>query len=124
MLEWVISLSPTFGGKSWEGCTHMYIPVIVNHYCIALEIVFSESTIYVYDLDHSCLTQEQLEQNIEPVIVIVPMMARRVILTMQDKLAIMRDKTTARQSISVDYDIFVIKYIEFLSIVHNVGRIN
>ncbi|XP_022859103.1 uncharacterized protein LOC111379889 [Olea europaea var. sylvestris] len=61
MLEWVIELSPSVGEKSWKGCTHLYIPVISNQHCIALEIVFTDSMIYVYDPDHSCLTQGQLE---------------------------------------------------------------
>ena len=76
MLEWVIGLSPSVGGKSWEGCTHMYIPACINKHYVTLEIVFADSTIYVYDPDHSCLTQGQLKQNLESVAIIVPMMAR------------------------------------------------
>lgn len=100
LLEWVIRLSSSIREKSWEGCTHMYIPVIVNHHCIALEIVVANSTIYVYDPDHSYLTQWQLKLNLELVAMIVPLMARQAGLTVRDKLTIARDMTTTRQSIS------------------------
>jgi hypothetical protein len=99
MLEWVIGLSPSVAGKSWEGCTHMYIPACINKHYVTLEIVFADSTIYVYDPDHSCLTQGQLEQNLESVAVIVPMMARRAGINVQDRLRIVRNTTTARQSV-------------------------
>ncbi|CAA2989652.1 ubiquitin-like-specific protease 1A, partial [Olea europaea subsp. europaea] len=99
MLEWVIGLSPSVEGKSWEGCTHMYIPVCINKHYVTLEIVFADSTIYVYDPDHSCLTQCQLEQNLESMAVIVPMMARRAGINVHDRLRIVRNTTTARQSV-------------------------
>ncbi|XP_022865420.1 uncharacterized protein LOC111385271 [Olea europaea var. sylvestris] len=124
MLEWVIGLSPSVGGKSWEGCTNMYIPACINKHYITLEIVFADSTIYVYDPDHSCLTQGQLEQNLESVAVIVPMMARRAGINVQDRLQIVRNTTTARQSVSGDCSIFAIKYVEFLNIGHKVDGIN
>ncbi|XP_022859932.1 uncharacterized protein LOC111380561 [Olea europaea var. sylvestris] len=111
MLEWVIGLSPSVGGKSWEGCTHMYIPACINKHYVTLEIIFADSTIYVYDTDHSCLTQGQLEQNLESVTVIVPMMARRAGINVQDRLRIVRNTTTARQSVSGDCGIFAIKYL-------------
>ncbi|XP_022853253.1 uncharacterized protein LOC111374748 [Olea europaea var. sylvestris] len=116
MLEWVIGLSPSIGGKSWEGFTHMYY--------VTLEIVFVDSTIYVYDPDHSYLTQGQLKQNLESVAVIVPMMAKRVGINVHDRLRIVRNMTTVRQSVSSDCGIFAIKYVEFLDIGYMVDEIN
>ncbi|XP_022869502.1 uncharacterized protein LOC111388912 [Olea europaea var. sylvestris] len=124
MMEWVVGMWPSVGGKPWDGCTHMYVPVCVNHHYIAVEIVFADSTMYVYDPDHSCLTQGQLEQNLESVSVIVPMMARQANITVQDRLATVQNTTTTRQQISGDYGMFVIKYIEFLSVAHKVDAIN
>lgn len=89
---------PTLGGKAWEACTHIYVPAIVNHHTISVEIVFADSTMYVYDSDHSCLTQSQLEQFLEPIAVIVPLMAARASVIVNNRLAIVRDQTTARQS--------------------------
>lgn len=56
MLEWVIEISSSVGGKPWEGFMHMYISVIANHRCITIDIVSAESTMYVYDPDHPCRT--------------------------------------------------------------------
>lgn len=100
MMEWVVGMWPSVGGKPWDGCTHMYVPVCLNHHYIAVEIVFADSTMYVYDPDHSCLTQGQLEQNLESLSVIVPMMARRANINVQDRLATVRNTTTTRQQIS------------------------
>ncbi|XP_022843055.1 uncharacterized protein LOC111366551 [Olea europaea var. sylvestris] len=102
----------------------MYIPACINKHYVTLEIVFADSTIYVYDPDHSCLIQGQLEQNLESMAIIVPMMARRAGINVHDRLRIVRNTTTARQSVSGDCGIFVIKYVEFLSIGHKVDEIN
>ncbi|XP_022889127.1 uncharacterized protein LOC111404568 [Olea europaea var. sylvestris] len=96
MLEWVIGLQLRCG-KPWTDCTHMYIPVIANSHCFSVEIVFADSTIYVYDSDHSCLTQSQLKQILEPLAMIVPMMASHAMIRVNDRLAIVRNTTTARQ---------------------------
>ncbi|XP_022888898.1 uncharacterized protein LOC111404303 [Olea europaea var. sylvestris] len=100
MMEWVVGMWPSVGWKPWDGCTHMYVPVCLNHHYIAVEIVFADSTMYVYDPDHLCLTQGQLKQNLESLSVIVPMMARRANITVQDRLATVRNTTTTRQQIS------------------------
>ena len=86
--------------EAWDACTHIYVPAILNHHAIAVEIVFADSTMYVYDSDPSCLTQGQLEQQLEPLAVIVPLMAARAGVIVNDRLAIVRDQTTARQSTS------------------------
>ncbi|XP_022866370.1 uncharacterized protein LOC111386149 [Olea europaea var. sylvestris] len=119
MLEWVIGLQPKCE-KPWMDCTHMYIPVITNSYCFSVEIVFANSTMYVYDSDHSCLTQNLLE----PMVVIEPMMANQAMIRVNDRLAIVRNMTTTKQERSGDCGLFAIKYIEFLSIGRNVDTIN
>lgn len=100
MMEWVLGVWPSVGGKPWEECTHLYIPVIANLHYFAVEIIFADSTIYVYDSDHLCLTQGQLEQVLEPLAVIVPVMARRADVIVGDRLAIVRNMTTTGQSVS------------------------
>ncbi|XP_022890757.1 uncharacterized protein LOC111405894 [Olea europaea var. sylvestris] len=40
MLEWVIGMSPSVGGKSWEDCTLMYIAACIDKHYVTLEIVF------------------------------------------------------------------------------------
>lgn len=99
MLEWVIGLEPTYG-KPWADCTHIYVPVVANSHCFAVEIIFADSTIYVYDSNHSCLSQDQLQLILEPMCVIVPMMARHAMIRVNDRLAIVRVTTTPRQGLS------------------------
>ncbi|XP_022880436.1 uncharacterized protein LOC111397667 [Olea europaea var. sylvestris] len=123
MVEWVIGLQSRCG-KPWTDCTHMYIPVIVNSHCFSGEIVFANSTMYVYDSDHSCLTQSQLEHILEPMAMIVPMMANQAMIRVNDRLAIVRNMTTAKQERSGVFGLFAIKYIEFLSIGRNIETIN
>ncbi|XP_022850145.1 uncharacterized protein LOC111372176 [Olea europaea var. sylvestris] len=96
MLEWVIGLQRRCG-KPWTDCTHVYIPVIANSHCFSVEIVFADFTMYVYDSDHSCLTQSQPEQILEPMAVIMPMMACYAMTRLNDRLAIVRNMTTTRQ---------------------------
>ncbi|XP_022843364.1 uncharacterized protein LOC111366914 [Olea europaea var. sylvestris] len=123
MLELVIGLQPRCE-KPWTDCAHMYIPVIANSHCFSVEIVFANSTMYVYDSDHNCLRQSQLEQILESMAVIVPMMASQAMIRVNDRLAIVRNMTTAKQERSGDCGLFAIKYIEFLSIGRNVDIIN
>ncbi|KAL2505060.1 Ulp1 protease family protein [Abeliophyllum distichum] len=59
-------------GQPWEGCTHLYIPVLANAHWFAVEINFAESALYVYDPDKSCLTQGQLEKFLESVYYFIP----------------------------------------------------
>lgn len=61
------------------GGLYVYVhSVIVNHYYIAMKIVFADSTMYVYNPDHSCLT---FELNLELMAVIVHLMVRQTGLT-------------------------------------------
>lgn len=75
----------------------MYVPVIANSYYFAIEIAFANSAIYVYDFNHSYLTQAQLKQILEPMAVIFPMIARYMMIRVDNRLAIVRDMMTARQ---------------------------
>ncbi|CAA2961933.1 probable arabinosyltransferase ARAD1, partial [Olea europaea subsp. europaea] len=61
MMEWLVGMCPCVGGKSWEGCTHLYMPMYVNHHYIIVKIVLVDSTMYMYDPNHSSLTQSQLK---------------------------------------------------------------
>ncbi|KAL2462320.1 Uncharacterized protein Adt_45740 [Abeliophyllum distichum] len=59
-------------GLPWEGCTHLYILVLVNVHWFAVEINFAESTVNIYDPDKSYLTQGQLEKFLESVCYFIP----------------------------------------------------
>ncbi|KAL2458528.1 Ulp1 protease family protein [Abeliophyllum distichum] len=48
LFDYVHGKSPS-NGQRWEGCTHLYIPVLANSHWFAAEINFAESTVYVYD---------------------------------------------------------------------------
>lgn len=87
MLEWVIA---TCQGKPQVICMHMYILVVTNHHYFAIEIVFVDSTIYLYNSDRTCLTQGELEHILEPVYVIVHLMARHMEVIVHARLTIMK----------------------------------
>lgn len=53
MEEYVIGLELRLG-KQWTYFTHFYVPMITSSHYFAIEIVFIEFTMYVYDYDHSC----------------------------------------------------------------------
>ncbi|KAL2519091.1 Ulp1 protease family protein [Abeliophyllum distichum] len=63
-------------GQPWEGCTHLYIPVLANAHWFAVEVNFFEGTVYVYNPDKSCLTQGQLEKFLESVCYFIPVLAK------------------------------------------------
>ncbi|KAL2480456.1 Ulp1 protease family protein [Abeliophyllum distichum] len=87
-------------GQPWEGCTHMYVLVLVNAHWFAVEITFAESTVYIYDPDKSCLTQGQLEKFLESVCYFIPLLAKSVNISVQDKLQVQRVDGTVKQKIS------------------------
>ncbi|KAL2506329.1 Ulp1 protease family protein [Abeliophyllum distichum] len=87
-------------GQSWEGCTHIYIPVLANAHWFAVEINFAESTLYVYDPNKSCLTQGQLEKFLESVCYFIPLLAKSVKISVEDKVQVQRVDGTVKQKIS------------------------
>ncbi|KAL2505055.1 Ulp1 protease family protein [Abeliophyllum distichum] len=84
-------------GQPWEGCTHLYIPVLANAHWFAVEINFAESALYVYDPDKSCLTQGQLEKFLESVYYFIPLLAKSVNISVQDKVQVQRVDDTVKQ---------------------------
>ncbi|KAL2462203.1 Ulp1 protease family protein [Abeliophyllum distichum] len=84
----------------WEGCTHLYIPVLANAHWFAVEMNFAESTLYVYDPDKSCLTQGQLEKFLESVCYFIPLLAKSVNISVEDKVQVQRVDDTVKQKIS------------------------
>lgn len=55
--------------------------------------------IYVYDFDHNYLTQDRLEQILELMTVIDPMIASHAMSRVNDRLAIVQNMTMARQEV-------------------------
>lgn len=56
MLEYVRGVEPRWE-KTWMDCMRMYVPMISNSHCFEIEIVFVDSTKYVYISDHNHLTR-------------------------------------------------------------------
>ncbi|KAK6144962.1 hypothetical protein DH2020_021782 [Rehmannia glutinosa] len=65
-------------GREWIGCTHLYFPICYNKHCIAAELVFETSEVNIYDHDKGCLIEGQLNQCLEPVTVMFPLLAQQV----------------------------------------------
>ncbi|KAL2532710.1 Uncharacterized protein Adt_06061 [Abeliophyllum distichum] len=70
---------------------------------------------FIYDLDKSCSTDDQIRAYLMPMTTILPMLLKKI-NTVIDALAIERITTTSKQSNSGDCGVYTIKYIEFLSI--------
>ncbi|KAL2470620.1 Ulp1 protease family protein [Abeliophyllum distichum] len=87
-------------GQTWEGCTHLYIPVLANAHWFAVEMNFAESTLYVYDPDKSLFTQGQLENFLESVCYSIPFLAKSVNISVEDKVQVQRVDGTVKRKIS------------------------
>lgn len=62
--------------KLWTCCIHLHILVIANTHHFAVEIIFAESTMYMYNSNCSCTTQSQFKLILEPMAIVVPIAAR------------------------------------------------
>lgn len=40
-------------GRIWMNCNYLYVPVIANAHYFAVEIIFIDSMMYVYNSDHA-----------------------------------------------------------------------
>lgn len=111
-------------GKKWNGCTHLYYPVCTRKHWIAVEVIFSESTIYVYDCDHMVITTSDLEEDLHMASLLIPKLAKFADICTQDTLKIVRVDGLPRQPEPGDCGVYTIKYIEFLSVQKSVDHVN
>ncbi|KAK6125048.1 hypothetical protein DH2020_041226 [Rehmannia glutinosa] len=82
------------------GCTHLYFPICYNKHWIAAEVVFETSEVNIYDPDKGCLTEGQLNQCLEPVTVILPLLAQQVGIKINGPLKVVRSDKTSKQGTS------------------------
>ncbi|KAK6118634.1 hypothetical protein DH2020_047626 [Rehmannia glutinosa] len=66
----------------------------------------------------------QLNQCLEPVTVILPLLAQQVGIKINGPLKVVRSDKTSKQGTSGDCGVFVIKYIEFLSAGQEINLVN
>ncbi|KAL2474781.1 Ubiquitin-like protease domain-containing protein [Abeliophyllum distichum] len=87
------------------------------------EVDITKSTMFKYDRDRSCSTDDQIRANLKPITMILPMLMKKInIIT--DALVIERITTASKQTNSSDCGVYVIKYIEFLSIDRQAELVN
>ncbi|KAL2537999.1 uncharacterized protein Fot_19390 [Forsythia ovata] len=102
-------------GQKWERCTHLHFPVCSRSHWYAVEVDITKSTMFIYDPDRSCSTDDQIRANLKPMTTILPMLLKKINIVI-DALAIEQITTTSKQSNSGDCGVYAIKYIEFFSI--------
>ncbi|KAL2501852.1 ubiquitin-like-specific protease 1A [Forsythia ovata] len=110
-------------GQKWEGCTHLYFPVCSRSHWYVVEVDIAKSTMFIYDPDRSCSTDDQIRADLKPMTTILPMLLKKINIVI-DALAIKRITTISKQSNSGDCGVYTIKYIEFLSINRQVELVN
>ncbi|CAA2968025.1 ubiquitin-like-specific protease 1A [Olea europaea subsp. europaea] len=72
-----------------------------------------------------CITNDQLKDNLKAASIIVPLLSKKINIDLEtDTLAIERSKKTTKQVISSDCGMYVVKYIEFLSINDPIEQVN
>ncbi|CAA3033694.1 ubiquitin-like-specific protease 1A [Olea europaea subsp. europaea] len=95
------------------------------HMYTFLEIDFCKATMFVYDPDKGCITSDQLKDDLKSASIIVPLLLKEINIDLDtDNLAIERNTKTTKQAVSGDCDIYVVKYIEFLSINGPIEQVN
>ncbi|KAL2483064.1 uncharacterized protein Fot_44508 [Forsythia ovata] len=109
--------------QKWEGCTHLYFPVCSRSHWYAVEVDIAKSTMFIYDPDRSCSTDDQIRAELKPMTTILPMLMKKINIVI-DALAIERITTTSKQSNSGDCGVYAIKYIEFLNIDRQAELVN
>ncbi|KAL2545231.1 uncharacterized protein Fot_14464 [Forsythia ovata] len=83
--------------QKWEGCTHLYFLVCSCSHWYAVEVDIAKSTMFIYDPDRSCSTNDQIRTDLKPMTTILPMLMMKINIVI-DALAIERITTTSKQS--------------------------
>ncbi|KAL2524778.1 Ulp1 protease family protein [Abeliophyllum distichum] len=84
-------------GQKWKGCTHLYFPVCSRSHWYAIEVDIAKSTMFIYDLDKSCSTDDQIRVDLKPMATILPMLLKKINIVI-DVLAIEQITTISKQS--------------------------
>ncbi|KAL2501269.1 Ulp1 protease family protein [Forsythia ovata] len=110
-------------GQKWDGFTHLYFPVCSRSHWYAVEVDIAKSKVFIYDPDRSCSTDDQIRADLKPMTMIFHMFLKKINIVI-DVLEIERIMTTSKQSNSGNCGVYVIKYIEFLSIGRQAELVN
>ncbi|GER33384.1 Ulp1 protease family protein, partial [Striga asiatica] len=113
-------------GKPWAGCTKLYVPFCKEGggHWIALEIDLSHRCIYVYDSETSVMRRAELERQLEPIRVVVPMLLAQLNANYSGEKFEYKRLTSPSQSNGFDCGMFTIKFIEFLHAGKNVEGVD
>ncbi|KAL2552861.1 uncharacterized protein Fot_06480 [Forsythia ovata] len=84
-------------GQKWKGCTHLYFLVCSHSHWYAVEMDIAKSTMFIYDPDRSCSTDDQIRANLKLITTILPMLLKKINIV-TDALAIEQITTTSKQS--------------------------
>ncbi|KAL2491808.1 Ulp1 protease family protein [Abeliophyllum distichum] len=83
--------------QKWEGCTHLYFPVCNHSHWYAVEVDIAKSTMFIYEPDKSCSTDDQIRADLKPMTTFLPMLLKKINIII-DALAIEWITTTSKQS--------------------------
>ncbi|CAA3021515.1 ubiquitin-like-specific protease 1A [Olea europaea subsp. europaea] len=80
---------------------------------------------FVYDLDKGCITSDQLKDDLKAASIIVLLLLKEINIDLEtDNLATERNIKTTKQAVSGNCGIYVVEYIEFLSINGPIEQVN
>ncbi|KAK6157831.1 hypothetical protein DH2020_012079 [Rehmannia glutinosa] len=100
LMKYVNGANPSFGSK-WQECTHIYFPLCTRNHWVAVEIDIFKATIYVYDPDKSCITNDQLKDDLKAASIILPLLLKEINIDLGVYIvAIERSIKTTKQAIS------------------------
>ncbi|KAL2505348.1 Ubiquitin-like protease domain-containing protein [Abeliophyllum distichum] len=85
---------PKHGQKSKE-CTHLYFPVCSRSHWYAVEVDIAKLMMFIYDLDRSYSTDDQIRADLKPMTIILPMILKKINIVI-DALEIERITTTSK----------------------------
>ncbi|GER54653.1 sentrin-specific protease, partial [Striga asiatica] len=98
--------------------------LIGNSHWLALEIDLFQRCIYVYDSETSVMRRAQLERQLEPIRVVVPMLLTKLNANYNAEKFDWKWLTSPSQSNGFDCGMFTIKFIEFLHAGKNVEGVD
>ncbi|KAL2518455.1 putative powdery mildew resistance protein [Abeliophyllum distichum] len=63
--------------QKWEGYTHLYFPVYIRSHWYAVEVDIAKLTMFIYDPDKSCSTDDQIRADLKPMTTILPTLLKK-----------------------------------------------
>ncbi|KAL2474474.1 Uncharacterized protein Adt_35210 [Abeliophyllum distichum] len=84
-------------GHKWRGVPYLYFPVFSRSHWYAVEVDIANSTMFIYNPDKNCSTDDQIRDDLKPMTTILLMLLKKINIVI-DALAIERITTTSKQS--------------------------